>query len=342
VDSITQAALGAAVAEAGMGRRLGNKAIVWGVALGTLPDLDIIAYPWLDHIGQLEWHRGWSHSLLLMVLASPFIGWLVAKIHRGKVSVAQAAWTVFAILATHVLIDVFTVYGTMVFAPFSDYRAGWNNLFIIDPLFTAPLILGLGIAIFSRKNQRLRRLANTVGLVLATLYAAWSLGAKAVAESRMRTALGEAGIEHRRFVSNPTPFNTLLWRGLAEREGDFVITYHSLINSGAAPTFDVIPKNHETLAPIADSREVRCLAWFSDGFFSVRQTDRGWLVSDWRFGEWRTADGPFSETNPPVSIFSWLLEPDGASVKLTPLRARVDFPFQLSRLAERLFPANQE
>ena len=58
MDSITQAVLGAAVAEAGMGgRRLGNKAILWGAALGTLPDLDIIAYPWLDQIQRLEWHR---------------------------------------------------------------------------------------------------------------------------------------------------------------------------------------------------------------------------------------------------------------------------------------------
>jgi len=340
VDSITQAALGAAVAEAGMGRRLGNKAIVWGAALGTLPDLDILAYPWLDHIERLEWHRGWSHSLFLMVLASPVFGWLVARIHSGKVSIPRAAWTVFGILATHVLIDVFTVYGTMVFAPFSDYRAGLDNLFIIDPLFTAPLLLGLAVAVFCRTDARLRQRANTAGLVLAGIYAAWSLGAKALAESRIRDNLAAAGIEHRRLVSNPTPFNTLLWRGLAEREGDFVITYHSLLNPGAPPTFDFIPKNHEALAPVVGSREARRLAWFSDGFFSVRETERGWLLSDWRFGEWRTSDGPLSETNPPVSIFSWLLEPAGDSVKLTPLRARVDFRSQLRRLALRLWPEN--
>ncbi len=338
MDSITQAALGAAVAEAGMGRRLGKKAIVWGAALGTLPDLDILAYPWLDHIERLEWHRGWSHSLFLLVPASPLIGWLVARIHHGKVSIARAAWTVFVILATHVLIDVFTVYGTMVFAPFSDYRAGLDNLFIIDPLFTAPLLLGLAVAIFCRSDARLRQRANSAGLVLASIYAAWSLGAKALAESLIRENLATAGIEHRRLVSNPTPFNTLLWRGLAERDHDFVITYHSLLNPDAPPSFDFIPKNHEALAPIAGSREATRLAWFSDGFFSVRQTDRGLLVSDWRFGEWRTADGPLSETNPPVSIFSWLLEPDGDSVKLTPLRARVDFSSQLRRMRERLLP----
>jgi inner membrane protein len=85
VDSITQAALGAAVAEAGMGRRLGNKAIVWGVALGTLPDLDVVFNLWLDHIQELELHRGWSHSLLVIAIASPFFGWLIASLHKGGV-----------------------------------------------------------------------------------------------------------------------------------------------------------------------------------------------------------------------------------------------------------------
>jgi inner membrane protein len=338
VDSITQAALGAAVAQAGMGRRLGNKAIVWGVSLGTLPDFDLVINPWLDHIQQLEWHRGWSHSLLVIAIASPFFGWLIAHLHKGGVTTLRAALTVFAIFFTHVLIDVFTIYGTMVFKPFSDFRAGWNNLFIVDPLFTAPLLLGVAIASFAKSHPRLRVWANTAGVVLASLYAAWSLGAKSAAESRMRENLTAAGIEARRFISTPTPFNTILWRGVAEREKDFVITYHSLLKPNEKPLFDFIPKNHEALAPISGSRPARRLEWFSDGFFSVRKTDRGWVVSDWRFGELRPADGPLSETNPPVPIFSWLLESDGDSVKVTPLRAKMDPAPQLRRVAKLLLP----
>jgi inner membrane protein len=336
VDSITQAALGAAVAETGMGRRLGNKAIVWGVALGTLPDLDLVINPWLDHIQQLEWHRGWSHSLLVIAVASPFFGWLIARLHKGGVSTLRAALTVLAIFSTHVLIDVFTVYGTMLFKPFSDFRAGWNNLFIIDPLFTAPLLLGVAIAWAATNHPRLRVWANTAGLLLASLYAAWSLVAKSIAESQMRENLTSAGIEVRRFISTPTPFNTLLWRGVAEREKDFVITYHSLLKPNAQPSFDFILKNHEALAPIAGSRSARRLEWFSDGLFSVKKTDRGWVVSDWRFGELRSADGPLSETNPPVAIFSWLLESDGDSVKVTPLRAKMNPTPQLRRVARLL------
>jgi len=226
----------------------------------------------------------------------------------------------------------------MVFKPFSDFRAGWNNLFIIDPLFTAPLLLGVAIAWFAKSHQRLRVWANTMGVVLASLYAVWSLGAKSVAESRMRENLNSAGIESRRFISTPTPFNTILWRGVAEREKDFVITYYSLLKPNEKPSFDFIPKKHETLAPIAGSRPARRLEWFSDGFFSVRKTDWGWVVSDWRFGEWRSVDGPLSETNPPVPIFSWLLESDGDSVKVTPLRAKMNPAPQLRRVARLLLP----
>ena len=335
MDSITQAALGAAVAEAGMGgRRLGNKAILWGIALGTLPDLDIVAYPWLDQIQRLEWHRGWSHSLVIMALVSPLIGWLIARLHHGRISFTRASWTVFAVLATHSLIDVFTVYGTMVFAPLSDYRAGWNNMFIIDPLFTLPLLVGTGIAMFCRLDSRLRTQANTIGLALATLYAAWSLGAKSVAESRMRDTLAEAGITHHRLAVSPTPFNTLLWRGLAERDQDFVITYHSLLNPRAKPTFEVIAKNHEALTEIADSRAVKRLAWFANGFHSASKTADGWIISDWRFGEWQPADPTISPS--PVSVFTWKLDKVGDSVIATPYRPPVDFRAQIDSLRRRI------
>ncbi|MEX1118936.1 MAG: metal-dependent hydrolase, partial [Terrimicrobiaceae bacterium] len=153
MDSLTQAVLGAAVAEAGMGRQLGRRAIVWGLALGTLPDLDVLAHPLLDTIGELEWHRGISHSLFLITVISPFVGWLVSKLHRDAVRIARATSTVWLIFFTHVLIDVFTVYGTVVFAPFSEARIGFNNLFIIDPLFTMPLLVGVLAALVLGRGQ---------------------------------------------------------------------------------------------------------------------------------------------------------------------------------------------
>ena len=57
MDSVTQAVLGAVVADLSLGRQLDRRAIIWGLALGTLPDLDVLIAPWLSMTALLEWHR---------------------------------------------------------------------------------------------------------------------------------------------------------------------------------------------------------------------------------------------------------------------------------------------
>ncbi len=329
MDSVTQAVLGAAVAEAGFGRQLGNKALAWGLALGTLPDLDVLVYPWLDQIGRLEWHRGLSHSLLVMTLAAPLLGWIVSRIHGGAVGWLRAALTVWAILFTHVLIDVFTVYGTVVFAPFSDLRVGFNNLFIIDPLFTLPLLVGVLAAFFLRRDDRWRFRWNTFGLVLSSLYVVWSLGAKSVATDRIEKALADQGLPAVRLQTAPTPFNTLLWRGLAEGPEGFWIGYYSLLQPGQSVEFFYVPKNHEALGSLAGTRSIERIRWFSNGFFSAKETPEGLVVSDWRFGEFPQPGGGYR------TMFSWAVPDSGDEI--TPLRAKIPSN-ALAILAARLLP----
>ena len=66
MDSITQAALGALCGEVLLARKLGWKGAAWGLLFGTMPDMDIIGYAWLDAEDQLRWHRGVSHSLCIV------------------------------------------------------------------------------------------------------------------------------------------------------------------------------------------------------------------------------------------------------------------------------------
>lgn len=333
MDSITQAALGAAVAEAGLGRQLGNKAILWGAALGTLPDLDVIAFPFLDTIQRLEWHRGISHSLLFAALAAPILALLPARLHRDKAGLLRASLTVFLILATHSLIDVFTVYGTMVLAPFSDARIAFGNLFIIDPLFTAPLLLGLLIALPCRRTSGIRRAANRWSLILASLVAVWSLAAKAVAHHRIATALDAHGIPHTRLLTSPTPFNTIMWRGIAEEENGYWIGYHHLLEPHSPSTFTFIPKNPEARRAIQGTRALDRLEWFSNGFLTVEPLGDSHIVSDWRFGEFplETPDDPPAHR----ALFNWRIPADGSPV--TTFSHQVDYAERLRNLRERLF-----
>ena len=79
MDSLTQIVLGASVAEASLGRKIGNKAILIGAIAGTIPDLDIVLRFFVDELSASELHRGFSHSLIFPFFAAPFFGWLLKK-----------------------------------------------------------------------------------------------------------------------------------------------------------------------------------------------------------------------------------------------------------------------
>ena len=144
MDSITQLTLGAAIGEATLGRSVGRKAAAWGAALGTLPDLDVLSSPFVDDYTQLVLHRGFSHSVFFALAGGAAIAYGLAKLH-AKFGVSFGRWFLFTFLAlfTHALLDGFTVYGTQLLNPVSNFPFAWNSIFIIDPLYTVPLLLGL-------------------------------------------------------------------------------------------------------------------------------------------------------------------------------------------------------
>jgi len=314
VDSITQATLGAAVAEAGLGRTLGRRAILWGLFLGTLPDLDILAYPFLDISDQLYWHRGLSHSLLAMMVLSPFLGLLLHKIHGGKAPPGRAIWTCFWIYATHVLIDCFNVYGTQIFEPFSNARVGLNNLFIIDPLFTLPLLGGVAGSLIWRSRTGWKKWINNLGLILATVYALWSFTAQGLISSRFQNELASQNIEYQRGFIHPTPFNTLLWRGLYETEEGYFIGYASLLDDNPEIEFRYLPHRQHLIDPVRDTKAVETLRWFSRGYFMARIGKEGLVFSDLRFGEFDNEEGEIG------TFFSWRVNSDSSGATIQSLR----------------------
>jgi inner membrane protein len=314
MDSVTQAALGCAVAYGCWHRQLGRRAIAWGLVFGTLPDLDIALFPWLDPVQRLLWHRGESHSLWAMVIGAMLFAPLLVRIHRDpppprrSITPREAFVGLWLIFSTHVLIDLFNVYGTQLLAPFSRHGFGLNNLFIIDPLYTAPLILGILLALVLR-TPRARHLANITGLALSTLYVGWSVIAQTRAAMVFAQARANAGlaVSPGRSITSPTPLNTLLWRHIAEVEDGFVIGYWSWLDRDNSVRFEFIPRGAATLAPpVRESRAFGTVEWFSQGFWAVfpASDDPDTLVvADLRFNELR----PGRETPPTgwVWPFAW-------------------------------------
>lgn len=84
MDSLTQIVLGAAVGEAILGRKVGNRAMLWGAIGGTIPDLDVFANLSADPMSALAYHRAFTHSLVFGLLAPPLLGLIVHRLYGGE------------------------------------------------------------------------------------------------------------------------------------------------------------------------------------------------------------------------------------------------------------------
>ncbi|MGA1495843.1 MAG: metal-dependent hydrolase, partial [Rhodothermales bacterium] len=125
MDSLTQIALGAAIGEATVGHKAGKKGALWGAALGTLPDLDVVASLFLDPVASLSAHRAATHSFPVVLLAAPLLAWAIKRLHEDN-RTTYLDWVLLTslTLATHILVDLFTVYGTQIFWPVSNHPFG--------------------------------------------------------------------------------------------------------------------------------------------------------------------------------------------------------------------------
>ncbi len=283
MDSLTQIALGSAVGVAVMGRRTAVwKAALWGAVAGTLPDLDAF----IDHgdaIQNMTRHRAESHAIFVLTLFAPVMAWIVSRIH-GEGALFKRWWlALWLVLITHPLLDAMTVYGTQLLQPFSDYPFGVGSMFIIDPLYTVPLIVGVVAALALKSVRGLKW--NVVGLVLSTLYLGWSVVAQQQATQLARASLQAEGITPEGLLVTPAPFNTVLWRLVATTPTHYMEAHHSLLDRNARIEWSVHDRGPALIERYRQDPNVAKMAAFTHGFYSVSQREDHLYLTDLRMGQ---------------------------------------------------------
>jgi len=283
MDSLSQLALGAAVGVAVMGRRTALwKAALWGGVCGTLPDLDSL----IDHgdpILNMTLHRGDSHALFWLTLASLPIAAGVARLHGEWMQWRRWWLALWLALVTHPLLDWTTIYGTQLLRPFSDEPLGLGSMFIIDPLYTLPLLAGVIVALRRRDGRGLRW--NQAGLALSTAYLAWSVVAQWHVSGVARESLDAQGLQAERLLVTPAPFNTLLWRIVAVDGDVYREGFHSLLDADRHVVFDAFPRGLPLQAAAGDNPGLARLARFSDGFYRLSEREGVLRIADLRMGQ---------------------------------------------------------
>lgn len=277
MDSITQAALGATLGGLVLGPRLGRTALLGGAVLGTLPDMDVV----IDYgsaVANFTQHRGFSHSLFVLI---PLAVVLAYAFHKWRPDISFFRWQLFTGLAlvTHPLLDVFTTYGTQIFWPFGGPVA-ISSLFIIDPAYTLPLLIG--VLVFLWRPTRIRPLV--VATVLSTAYIGWSLVAQQIVAERVQPILAERNLDEAPALIQPMPFSTLLWRVTVLGPNERLEIVTGFLDGEQAPRVETFDRN-QTLAKAAHQLpEGQRLAWFTRDFLAYHNTSDELRATDIRLG----------------------------------------------------------
>ncbi len=348
MDSLTQIVLGAAAGEVVLGKKIGNRAMLWGAVGGTIPDMDVVGKYFLSEIDNLAFHRGITHSILFSVLGAIFFGWLIYSMYKSpyhkwiaifcksvalvivclainfvlRIFVAQAwlptavifvllsflffkssqrkyfdqelespnatrsewQWLMFWALFTHPILDCFTMYGTQLFAPFSDMRVAWSTISVADPLYTVPFITCLIIASCYNRSSPKRRIWNYLGIALSSAYLVFTAFNKNKIESIYEESLAKQGISYERYVTSPSILNNVLWTCTLEAEDSYYQGQYSLFDTKEI-NFVPIKKNHQLLKNIDTDPTIKTLRWFCEDYFNVQELGDGRLMfNDLRFG----------------------------------------------------------
>jgi inner membrane protein len=285
MDTLTHAALGAAVGVLVLGRRVGpRKAALIGGVLAALPDLDVLLRP-DDPVDAILSHRAATHSLIMQAAVTPIFGealrrWI--KDLRGcRLRVYLA---VYLCLASHPVLDYMTIYGTRVLWPLWTEPIGLGSIFIIDPIYSLPLLLALIWALCLPTMTPRFRTVLFSSLALSTAYLAWGAAAQQLVQSRAMRILNQAGASSERVLAIPTPFNSIYWRVIAIDGERYINLYMSVFGATDDAASYVHRRNAGLAGCLSGIDAFDKLVSFTKGFYRLDVQNGEIVVSDLRMG----------------------------------------------------------
>lgn len=332
MDSLTHTVLGACLGEAIAGKKLGKKAMLIGALANNFPDVDVLAVFFTDPARNLLVHRGITHSILACTLLTFLFAWGFSRLFR-KDDLPMNRWILLigSGLFLHILMDACTSYGTGWFEPFSHYRVSFNTLFILDPFFMLPLLVGSVVLLILKRSSSKRMKTAQIVLWISYIYLGVTICIKLIVNNKVDKDLSLQGVPHEDYMVTPTPLNNLLWYVVAKDTDACRISYYSVFDKAGPLDYQRVPRNTTFLSPYKNSKEVRDLIQFSKGYYAVNKTDSSLLFSDVRFGQ----IGGWYDTNS-VFVFSFDVMQKKNAVRIQQGRIESVGPKPIQELVNRI------
>lgn len=281
MDTVTQALLGGAVGFAIAKKEHKRRAMLWGAGIAILPDLDVLV-PYANDLDSMTYHRSWSHSWFVQTAFAPILALLLSRIdtHFDYRFWVKLIWLA---LVTHSALDALTVYGTQIFWPLMPTPASIGSVFIIDPIYSLPLLIAFLWVLLKPLSAAGRRFMNG-SFIFSCLYLLWGLGTQQWLASDVKTALQQQHLHYSSVKLTPTAFNSLLWRIVVTNEQDYYEGYISVFDNGNKLKLTQHSRGIENLTGSDQFAAVQRLKWFTGDFYKLENQHGLLIASDLRMG----------------------------------------------------------
>lgn len=313
MDSLTHIVVGGAIGELTFGKKIGNKAVIIGAIANTIPDLDVFAQMLAKTPDiAIRIHRSYTHALFMHpFMALPF-AYLTYKIFKKEIS--YFSWFLFFVFSffIHVMMDCCTAYGTQLLLPFTNKLISWNNLSVVDPLFTIIPLLFFIAVFFIKKSNNFRRKFAVVSLVISFIYLASSTINKFNSAAVFKSELKEKNIKTTNFTATPTMFTSWLWNMVAYNDTSMYLAEYSIFQKSKNTNIVEFKRNTETLKPIINTKPVETLIWFSQGNYFIEKGTNDTL--NFYITKWGRGDFTTTETNKMIPFYNQIYKDENQNV----------------------------
>lgn len=321
MDPLSQAAFGAAAAQACARKKHYALAITMGALAGLAPDLDVLIQSNTNPLMGIEYHRHFTHSLFFIPIGALIVAtglWTLTHLWQKLFKIKERHIPPFKRMfyfcligyATHGLVDSLTSYGTVLLWPLTDVRVAWDWISIIDPLVTLPLMAGIWLSFRTKASTPLIVGCSFVAAYISFLFM-WHGRTVNIYEAHLR----DANVTAEGLRVMPLLFKPLNYRAVFRENGEIVIAN---IETKLDGTVEIFPAGRVPHVPAADflrneprlSKAIKTYDWFTDGYMGVFASEP-LILGDYRYGRFDTPLTPI-----------WAIEVDTKNYTVKPISMR--------------------
>ncbi|MCW9023879.1 MAG: metal-dependent hydrolase [Gammaproteobacteria bacterium] len=251
-------------------------AILVGLLAAAFPDADAIS-GFFGILAYLNIHRGITHSVVMIPVWAFCLSWLFSLLFRQRYD-----WKAFLLptslaLGVHIIADVITAYGTMIWSPFNDLRASWPVTFIIDLYFSGIILTALLLGVIFRKKAPL---IGKAGLLILCGYIGFQAVLRHQALEIGEQYTQEQGMENVIIEALPQPVSPFNWKLVVTHKDTYHISY---LNLWRKHRIELMESEKEQLIARVDAlyQPADVLKWHRLSIFGGQEHEKDQITTAW-------------------------------------------------------------